>query len=167
MRYHTIANTNQQTTGVGYYVVLTAWTCLTRVSLLPFYSWSHAPLPINLPSRDTPRRTADDILSTVGVSGRGCACWSHNEPDGNFHLQQHHGTTRRKLGFLRWRPSTRVKGSTSLGDLRRRVIRGIDLDLLSLDHHSNSLARGGISQRRVWEVERDWGWGRKEHTCLH
>ena len=29
------------------------------------------PLPINLPSWDTPRRTADDILSTVGAPGRG------------------------------------------------------------------------------------------------
>ena len=42
-----------------------AWTCLTHVSLLPSCSWSHASLSINLPSWDTPRRTADDILSTV------------------------------------------------------------------------------------------------------
>jgi len=34
------------------------------VSLLPSCSWLHASLPINLPSWDTPRRTADDILST-------------------------------------------------------------------------------------------------------
>ena len=34
------------------------------MSLLPSCPWSHAPLSINLPSWDTPRRTADDILST-------------------------------------------------------------------------------------------------------
>ena len=48
-----------------------AQTCLTLVSLLPSCSRLHTSLPINLPSWDTPRRTADDILSTVGVPGRG------------------------------------------------------------------------------------------------
>ena len=51
--------------------MLTAQTCLTHVSLLPSCSRLHASLPINLPSWDTPRRTADDIMSTVGASGRG------------------------------------------------------------------------------------------------
>ena len=41
------------------------------MSLLPSCSRLHASLPINLPSWDTPRRTADDILSTVGTPGRG------------------------------------------------------------------------------------------------
>ena len=41
------------------------------MSLLPSYSRLHASLPINLPSWHTPRRTADDILSTVGMPGRG------------------------------------------------------------------------------------------------
>ena len=66
-----IANTNQQTTGVAYYVVLIAQTCLTLVSLLPTCSRLHASLPINLPSWDTPWRTADDIMSIVGAPGRG------------------------------------------------------------------------------------------------
>ena len=64
MQYHTIANTIQQNTGVGYYIMLMARTCLTHVSLLPSCSRLHAPLPINLPSWDTPWRTVDDILST-------------------------------------------------------------------------------------------------------
>ena len=66
-----IANTKQQTTGVGYYVVLVARTCLTLVSLLPSCSRLHASPPINLPSWDTPRRTTDDIPLIVGTSGRG------------------------------------------------------------------------------------------------
>ena len=41
------------------------------MSLLPSCSRLHASLPINLPSWDTPRRTADDILSTVSAPGRG------------------------------------------------------------------------------------------------
>ena len=45
--------------------MLTARTCLTHVCLLPSCSQLHASLPINLPSWDTPQRTADDILSTV------------------------------------------------------------------------------------------------------
>ena len=47
-----------------------AQTCLTLVSLLSSCSLLHASLPINLPSWDTPQRTADDILSTVGAPGR-------------------------------------------------------------------------------------------------
>ena len=54
----------QQTTRVGYYITPTPRTCLTLVSMLPSYSRLHASLPINLSSWDTPRRTADDILST-------------------------------------------------------------------------------------------------------
>ena len=42
------------------------------MSLLPSCSWLHAPLPINLPSRDTPRWTADDILSTVNLLALVC-----------------------------------------------------------------------------------------------
>ena len=51
--------------------MLMARTCLTRVSMLPSCSRLHASLSINLPSWDTPRRTADDILSIVGAPGRG------------------------------------------------------------------------------------------------
>ena len=51
--------------------MLTAQTCLTLLSLLPFCSRLHASLPINLPLWDTPRRTASDILSIVGVLDRG------------------------------------------------------------------------------------------------
>ena len=65
MQYHTIANTNQQITGVGYYVVLMARTYLTLVSLLPSYFQLHASVSINLPLWDTPRKTADDKLSTL------------------------------------------------------------------------------------------------------
>ena len=77
------ANTIQQTTEVGYYVALTARTCLTLVSLLPSCSRLHASLPINLPSWDTPRRTIDDILSTVGMLFP-CACCFHVEQDDTF-----------------------------------------------------------------------------------
>ena len=41
------------------------------MSLLPSCSRLHASLSINLPSWDTPRRTTDDILSIVGMLGRG------------------------------------------------------------------------------------------------
>ena len=71
MQHHIIVNTIQQTTGVGYYVALTAQTYLTLVSLMPSCSRLHVSLPINLPSWDTPWRTADDILSIVDAPGRG------------------------------------------------------------------------------------------------
>ena len=61
--------------GVWYYAILTAWTCLTRVSLLPSCSWLHASLPINLPSWNAHRRTADDILSTTMILLR--SVWGH------------------------------------------------------------------------------------------
>ena len=51
--------------------MLMAQTCLTHVSLLLSCSRLYTSLPINLPSWDTPRRTADDILLTVGAPGRG------------------------------------------------------------------------------------------------
>ena len=51
--------------------MLTAQTCLTLVSLLPSYFGLRASMLINLPSWDTPRRTTDDILSTVAAPGRG------------------------------------------------------------------------------------------------
>ena len=41
------------------------------MSLLPSCSRLHVSLPINLPSWDTPRRTTDDILSTVSTPSRG------------------------------------------------------------------------------------------------
>ena len=41
------------------------------MSLLSSCSRLHTSLSINLPSWDTPRRTADDILSTVDASGSG------------------------------------------------------------------------------------------------
>ena len=60
--------------------MLTAQTYLTHMSLLPSCSRLHASLPINLPSWDTPQRTADDILSIVGALGRGvCAVSMSNK----------------------------------------------------------------------------------------
>ena len=47
----------------------------------PSGSLLRAPPPTNLSSWDTPRWTADDILSTVGAPGRGVRL-IHGEPDG-------------------------------------------------------------------------------------
>ena len=62
---HTIANTNQQTTWVRYYVILTAWTCLTRVSiaflsLISRYSTDQSTF-VGYPSKDCRRYSVDTI----------------------------------------------------------------------------------------------------------
>ena len=126
-----IDNKNQQTTGAGYYVVLTAQTYVTLVSLLPSCSGLRASLLINLPSWDTTRRTTDDILSTVGAPGRGMRADPMANQMGFLH-QQCVG----QLDITRLRPSVVYDGIGRPTVMMHGVKRRPPLSIRLPDHVS-------------------------------